>query len=291
MTTKRVLIVDDDRHLVKALTARLTNLGLEVLAAHDGITAMKVIPSKKPDLVLLDVNMPAGSGLTVCTVLAKDTELSPIPVVIMTGRSDRDTINQCEKLGAHYLKKSPALWDTLRPLVFELLDTKDPNLVTPTPTGAKAVPPPEDTTQHPKVLVIDDDPDISKALQIKLGAYGVEVVRAFNGMQGYWTALRERPDLVIVDYLMPGGRGNYILGRLKSHSITKDIPAMIVTGKTIDGKHDFALERELKSMGAERFMTKPVDFDALLDVLRHYMPIPDHPAGLPKYPKSALIGG
>lgn len=272
MPDKKVMIVDDDRGIVQVLGARLRALGLEVRGAHDGMTAIKLIPQFEPDLILLDVNMPAGGGLTVCAVLAEDQELAPIPVVVLTGQSDDETIRRCEELGAHYVKKSTDVWDRLQPLVSELLELNDRSSTTAAASERAA------TVQHdevladrPTVLAIDDDPDISKALQIKLRPYGVNVLRAFNGMQGYWTALREKPDIIICDFEMPEGKGNYILGRLKSHTITANTPIFILTGRTIGGHRDHALERDLKALGATAFLAKPIDFATLLAELQKHI--------------------
>ena len=71
-------------------------------------------------------------------------------------------------------------------------------------------------SSRPKILCIDDDPDISQAIKFQLEPYGVDVFRAFDGMPGYWTALTTRPDVIICDMVMPDGEGNYLLSRFRS---------------------------------------------------------------------------
>ncbi|MBI3464624.1 MAG: response regulator [Planctomycetes bacterium] len=121
---------------------------------------------------------------------------------------------------------------------------------------------------------MDDDPGISKALGIRLRAYGVEVDRAFNGMQGYWMALKRRPDVIVADYMMPEGQGNYLLERLKNHPLTKNIPVIVLTGRTVEGRKDGAIERLMLDLGAVRLLTKPVDFEVLLAELRRFIELP-----------------
>jgi len=272
MSKKRVCIVDDDAGLVSALKIRCEQLGLEVTTIDNGADAVITIARNPPDLVLLDINMPAGDGLSVCRVLAAHANLAPIPIIILSGRSDEETIRRCEALGAHYVLKVGDVWDWLRPRICELLEIEYDTVVMGDGSQPSAQAP--TAPSPPKVLVIDDDPDIGRALKIKLAAYGVEVLQAVNGMQGYWISLKQKPDAIILDFKMPEGRGDYVLGRLKSHSITKDIPVVILTGRTRGGRTDFGLERELMGLGAAKFLTKPLDFDALLAELRMYMTLP-----------------
>ena len=62
----------------------------------------------------------AGNGLSACEMMANHTELSTIPVIVMTGRSDKDTIRRCHLTCAYYVQKCPDIWQRLEPLVSEL---------------------------------------------------------------------------------------------------------------------------------------------------------------------------
>jgi len=119
-----------------------------------------------------------------------------------------------------------------------------------------------------KVLCIDDDPEITKAIKLRLEPHGVEVVRAFDGMQGYWTALDTRPDVIICDMIMPDGEGNYLFARFRSHSLTKDVPIIILTGAA-----NPALKRQMLSVGVDAYLAKPLVFDELLSELRRLAPL------------------
>ena len=129
----------------------------------------------------------------------------------------------------------------------------------------------------PKILVIDDDPQITKALMIRLGALGLEVIRSLNAKVGARLAKTECPDLIITDQNMPEMSGEYLIVKLKGEEETKDIPVIVITGQSVDGQEDLSLKREmLGRRGAVAYLTKPVDFDALLDVLNKHirMPLP-----------------
>ena len=120
----------------------------------------------------------------------------------------------------------------------------------------------------PCVLCIEDDADFSRALKLRLEAHGVAVVRAFEGMKGYRTAFTHPADAIILDFRLPNGQGDYILRRLKDNPVTEDIPVIVLTGVK-----DRALERTMYNLGAADYLTKPLDFDSLLDVLSRYIDV------------------
>ena len=122
MTTKTILIADDDSDLADVLAMRCRQLGLRALVAYDGLTALTLVDEQSPDLVCLDVNMPLGSGLGVCEMLQPDEALASIPVVVLTGRSDEETIRRCQSMGAYYVLKSRDVWQRVEPILRELLD-------------------------------------------------------------------------------------------------------------------------------------------------------------------------
>ncbi len=122
MRAKSVLIADDDAMLVRVLTVRCRHLGLEVRKASDAMQALVMIHKDPPDLIIMDVSMPAGDGLSACKMLASDSRLQEIPVIILTGRSDEQIREQVGGMGAHYVLKSPDCWQEIKPLVNRLLN-------------------------------------------------------------------------------------------------------------------------------------------------------------------------
>lgn len=119
---------------------------------------------------------------------------------------------------------------------------------------------------RPKVLCIDDDPNISAAIARRLRGYDVDVVRAYHGMHGYWLAVTEKPAVIITDLRMPQGDGELIIECLKRNAKTVNIPVIVLTGKSDPG-----LEQRLLRLGAEYFFPKPISFDVLLDTLGHHI--------------------
>ena len=84
--------------------------------------------------------------------------------------------------------------------------------------------------QRKKILVVDDERDIVKALMIRLQGAGYDVVTAFDGAQGVFMAHKEKPDLIILDIRMPSGNGFSVAQRLKHSTHTFTIPVIFLTG-------------------------------------------------------------
>ena len=118
---------------------------------------------------------------------------------------------------------------------------------------------------------MDDDAVILRGLTSRLAKYGIEAVTASNGMQGFWMALKEKPDAILTDYYMAGGDGNYLLNRIKSTPTTKHIPVIVCSGSMSDAKARMPVERELRGRGgAADFLMRPVGVETLLASLQRH---------------------
>jgi len=82
---KKVLIVDDEPDILKSFSITLEQNGFTPITAEDGVVGMKKTKEEKPDLILLDIMMPAKGGIKMYSELKKDESLKNIPVVIVTG--------------------------------------------------------------------------------------------------------------------------------------------------------------------------------------------------------------
>ena len=96
----KVLIVDDNTKIMAIAEVHLKKEGLEVLCVEDGKSALESARQEKPDLILLDVDMPDMSGFEVCQVLKDDAELVMIPVVFLTAADDNESRVRGLDLGA-----------------------------------------------------------------------------------------------------------------------------------------------------------------------------------------------
>jgi len=104
---KKILIVDDERDIVKALTIRLQGAGYEVVTAFDGAQAIFVAHKERPDLIILDIRMPAGDGFGVAEKLKHSASTFSIPVIFLTGGPERNSEEKAMTLGARFYIKKP----------------------------------------------------------------------------------------------------------------------------------------------------------------------------------------
>jgi CheY-like chemotaxis protein len=95
MTSKRILVVDDEQDVRDYLSAALKDAGFDVETAADGMQAMECVRRRAPDLISLDLVMPKHSGARFYRDLQKDKELSKIPVLIVTGHA-RDDLGKAD---------------------------------------------------------------------------------------------------------------------------------------------------------------------------------------------------
>ncbi|MEZ6046160.1 MAG: response regulator [Planctomycetaceae bacterium] len=106
-TRKSILIADDDAELLQSISVRLKRLGCAVWKSPDSAHALMGAMRMKPDLIILDVNMPNGNGLAVAEMLAGNEECRHIPIIIHTGLNEPATIARCIQNKARYIRKSP----------------------------------------------------------------------------------------------------------------------------------------------------------------------------------------
>jgi len=126
----------------------------------------------------------------------------------------------------------------------------------------------KDTVRRkPKVLVVDDDPDLVRALRLRLRAHNCDVITAGDGYSVIATAQKEHPDLIILDLGIPVGDGFVVLDRLQSNDALSAIPVIVLTARDPQSSE----ERALKA-GAAAFFQKPVDNEELLNVIRVSLP-------------------
>lgn len=104
---KRVCIIDDDPNIREIYLVKFNQEGFDVSLAGDGEEGMKVIREKRPDIILLDLQMPIKNGTEVLAELDKDEELRKIPVIVLTNIDNEDSYHQVGKFETRfYLIKS-----------------------------------------------------------------------------------------------------------------------------------------------------------------------------------------
>jgi DNA-binding response OmpR family regulator len=108
MSNSKIMIVDDDPDLRQALRLRLRANKYETVNAVDGYSAIAMAYKERPDLIILDLGLPAGDGFVVLDRLQKDDKLCAIPVIVLTARDPQANERRVLRAGATAFFQKPA---------------------------------------------------------------------------------------------------------------------------------------------------------------------------------------
>ncbi|MBI5742948.1 MAG: response regulator [Elusimicrobia bacterium] len=257
----KVLIIDDDGIVRDALTVFLTHGGHRVVSAADGGNGVLVFKSAKPDLVILDRDMPVKTG---SVVFKEIRQISPdIPVIMLSGYDAPEDAEAYLRDGAAaFISKGDGLSKVLDE-VDRVLGTSKPRQAAQRAPAAAA---PDAPRGHSKGLLLaaDDDPSILNILSRFLSSLGYEVLTAEDGARAVELARERKPDIVLLDILMPKKDGIAVLKEL--------IAEMPGTGFVmITGNDDEEVARASLKIGAFDYIEKPVNLEQLGNILKARM--------------------
>ena len=117
--------------------------------------------------------------------------------------------------------------------------------------------------KKPKILIVDDDPDLRKALRLRLRANNFDTVHAGDGYSAIAVTQKEHPDLIILDLGLPAGDGFVVLERLQDSDELSQIPVIVLTARDTEANEQRALK-----LGAVALFNKPADNNELLQTIR-----------------------
>jgi len=260
----KILIADDDPLTVKALVDRCVANGFDVATAANTVQALLQEFRFRPDLLIVDANMPGVDALSMCADALTSTR-RPLNVIVMTGSRNPETEERYEGLrGAHYARKDATFWHGIE----EALSDIFPEMAIDLPqsnVGATA----RQITERPHVLLVDDDADVGRFLVNRLEQCGIDSSYAASGLLAYRAACRERPTAIVSDYAMPNGNANYLLTRLRTTPSTADIPFIVLTGLNLASSEQQNLTRAIRGHpGAAGIVRKSPDLAELLATLK-----------------------
>jgi GAF domain-containing protein/CheY-like chemotaxis protein len=203
----RILVVDDDPTVRELVARHLERAGFAVTTAKGGQDGLRLARELRPAAVTLDIMMPDIDGWTVLAAMKGDPALSHIPVVLMTIVEEK---NRGYALGAaDYLVKPVdrgKLVEALRHIC-----------------GASAG----------RVLLIDDDNVVRRGVRLALEPIGWDVTEAENGRIALDALSTSRPDVIILDLMMPRMNGFEFLDEMRARAEWRDIPVVIITAKDL----------------------------------------------------------
>jgi putative two-component system response regulator len=234
-----VLVVEDNPANLRLVQAVLARDGYRVEAAGSLAAADAALRSARPDLIVMDVALPDGSGLDLTRRLKADPATADIPIVAVTASAMPGDAERARAAGCDAHLTKPINTRTFAAQVASAI-------------GRRACA--QGGSPLPRLLLVDDDPTSLRLLRGMLSAEGYVLEDADGGDAALRAVERQAPDLVVLDLAMPGVDGFAVLRRLKGAEATRLIPCVVVTA---------ADEREQRlravELGADEFLSKPVD--------------------------------
>jgi DNA-binding NtrC family response regulator len=237
----RILIIDGEGTIGDVLDTILTRAGHAVVTTADGTTGIEAYRHERPDLVLLDRDLPDSMGSQVMLALKG---LDPrVNVIVLNRNVDPEGEVRYRNQGARvFVSKSVGI-ETLLKVVARSLKRE----LAPNDGGGP---------DRPEILIVDDDPDIRRVLKQFLESKGYDVSAVEKGVDALRLVRSDWPQMVLLDVNMPMMNGIKVLRAVRQ--INKHVPILMVTGQ-----EDLDTARECLSLGAFDYMVKPVNFEYL----------------------------
>lgn len=121
----------------------------------------------------------------------------------------------------------------------------------------------------PRILSIDDDVDLQQVVAYVFGKRSWDVKYAYDGKDGLAKALDLKPDMILLDMMLPGLNGLEVIKALKENEATRSIPVIVMTAYPGD---EHFLRGSILAMGAVEYLAKPVQIDALVETVERLLP-------------------
>jgi DNA-binding response OmpR family regulator len=248
----KILIIEDEKSLVDLLLTKLEKEGYEIRAALDGAEGLKEIKKFSPDLILLDIVMPKMNGYEVLEKMHQ--EKIKIPVIIISNSGQPVEIEKTTKLGAidHLVKTEFSAADVLEK-VHKCLHDQDGEVdekkaAAITPKESKEV-----KQLNIKVVLVEDDPFLREICSKKLVKEGYSVYEAIDGEQALGIVRQVKPDIVLLDIILPALDGFQILHEIRKDAdkVVAKVPVIMLSNLGQDDDIKKAME-----MGANDYLVK-----------------------------------
>jgi CheY-like chemotaxis protein len=259
----KILIADDDPCVVRAIADCCSGMGFEVETATSGLQALNKASRCNPDILVIDVHMPEVDGLSVCAFLL-DAAKAPPHVFVLTGYPGEEIGEKCEEIGACCIHKGKNFWNELEAGLSEIYPLKAETIKR---SGSQSVK--IEVRKRPRILLVDDDLSVKKFFFARFENLGADLLYAADSIQGYWTARRQEPAVIVSDYCMPNGDAEYLLTRLRNTPETRSIPVIVQTGRRLNDLIKRRLQQPICGQpGAARILQKSFDTQELFEALQ-----------------------
>jgi CheY-like chemotaxis protein len=274
MTGLKILIVEDDLFYQTYVNDLLKGSNMEIVNASDGEQALLFARSEKPDLILTDIEIPKIQGFVLLNQLKEMPETSHIPVLMMSGKVEKDLLDKHAQLSVHaegYLLK-PFSRAELLEMISKVMGRSIPSI--PVEHDQKDDPvtfsevEPEGHRSMPKALVVDDSSYVRDLTRDLLTEAGLDVQVAIDGEDGLKMARELMPDIVLLDVQMPKANGFVVCETLKRDEETREIPIILMSA-VLDNE-SFEQHSGFKYR-ADAYMKKPFKKEELLRLVSEHV--------------------
>ena len=268
--TAQILVVDDVPANVKLLEVKLTNEYYDVITAKDGFEAIEHTKKHKPDIILLDVMMPGMDGFEVCKKLKEDSEVSHIPIVMVTALSEKaDRLKGLEAGADDFLTKpinDMALFARVKSLVRIKMLLDEVRLRDKTSIEMGIEPTDNNSfisdVSNSKILLVDDDNVQGKQIVAKLSD-NYKVTWVQEPENALKACIEGDFDVILVSTLLNDSDGLRLASQIKSQEETRHVPLLVLVDED-----DNPLMLKALEMGINDYLTVPVDKNEMVARVR-----------------------
>ncbi len=257
---KKILIIEDDKFLGNALLQKLRSEPYETTLSVDGKEGFNKLRSGKPDMLILDINLPTMNGYEILEAKKKDSSLSGIPVIMISNSGQPVEIGKLLSLGVKdYLIKSQFEPEEVLSKIKTLFSAKynGKGVSAKSENDSRSL-------ESKKVMWVEDDKFLSDIIARKLSGEKCKLVHTEEGEEALKIVEAEKPDIIMLDILLPGIDGFEILTRIKRIPSVRNTPVILLSNLGQQSDIDRG-----KSLGADRFLIKAtVTLDEIVDEIK-----------------------
>ncbi|MDY7036811.1 MAG: response regulator [Thermodesulfobacteriota bacterium] len=243
MENKTILIVEDDELNMKLLKGLLSLDRYHVLEAVNAEIAMDLIQEHKPDLILMDIQLPGIDGLSATQIIKGNPEFKDISIVALTSFAMQGDEEKAFSAGCNGYITKPIETRSFLDQISQFFTNSQIEEKSPNEKGSR-----------PRILIVDDEPRNIKLLSAQIPADKYEIIKAYDGIEALEKTKKALPDLILLDIMMHKMNGYELTSSLKNDPKTAHIPIILITA--LDDSESRAKGLEA---GAEEFLSKPVN--------------------------------
>jgi CheY-like chemotaxis protein len=269
---RKLLVVEDDDVQRMSVVELIGNGDVHTTAVATGEEALGLLQDERFDCMVLDLRLPDMSGFELIEKLQTDLGRYDLPIIVYTGKElTRKEELHLKKVADAIIVKEASSPERLLAETALFLHRIEANLPEPKRRMLEKFHRTDPVLTGRKVLVVDDDVRNIFALTSALEAHHMEVVHAENGQEGI-DLLKQTPGIeaVLMDIMMPEMDGYEAITAIRQMDRFKELPIIALTAKAMKADRDHCLE-----VGASDYISKPLDIDQLLSLLRVWLYRPD----------------